>query len=53
MEDVKWLTAEELVEYYTLITMWKLKKYKTPIQIAEKFTWNEFDEVITPPPPRI
>ena len=41
MEAVNWLAAPELVDFHTLVALWKLKNFEVPIQLTQKFGWNE------------
>ena len=47
MESCNWLGASELMEFHSLVTLWKLKMFKKPPQIASKFNWDIDDEVTT------
>ena len=52
MDSCNWLRAEELANYHTLVTLWKILNNNKPVQLAEKFTWS-INRKITVSNPRL
>ena len=40
MREVNWLSVMEMMQYHSLILLWKLKNHNKPKQIANKFSWE-------------
>ena len=47
MTACKWLSIRELILYHSLVTMWKILKFKKPIQIFEKFEMIDENNIKT------
>ena len=50
MENCKWLTIRELVVYHTMVTLWKILRFKKPSQLFEKLVWIEDNKIETTNP---
>ena len=38
MEDSKWMTVKEMARFHCIVTLWKIRKYGVPQQLANLYT---------------
>ena len=50
MQECKWMTAAEMVLYYSLLLLWKINRKQCPRTMAEKFTLDENGKIQTSKP---
>ena len=50
MVDCKWMTAAEMVLYYSVLLLWKILRRRSPRSMTEKFTIDETGTVKTTRP---
>ena len=50
MEDSKWMTVKEMARFHSLVTLWKIRKYGVPQQLANLYTEGDDGTLETPRP---